>query len=175
MALRRNRRFCGGCPALQVISEPNLIPNFCINCDMIADAVELVVSPNATSIPLEINITLCGNLPFCEPSANSHCLNTSITNCDQCSMPKGGVFAFFLIVLGLCIVVGNTIILAVGCLRYRKKILDKFDIAKSSLAVADMITGDCFKNRFGTKKNHKHWCFFVPVSDLDQNKIIFLC
>ena len=167
MALRRSRRSCDGCPALQVLSEPNLVSNFCINCDMIADAVKLVVSTNATSVPPKINVTLCGNLPFCEPSANSHCLNTSITNCDHCSMPKGGVFAFFLIVLGLCVVVGNIIILAVGCLRYRKKILDKFDIAKSSLAVADMITGDCFKNRFHTKKNQMSIYFFFFVSDLD--------
>ena len=147
MALRRSRRFCGGCPALQIIPRPNQSP------DVTANPAKLVSSPNATSIFPENNITLCGNRPFCKPSANSHCLNTSITNCDQCSIPKGGVFEFFLILLGLCIVVGNIIILAVGCLRYRKKILDKLDIAKSSLAVADMVRGDCFKNRFDTKKD----------------------
>lgn len=92
-------------------------------------------------------LRLCGTVPFCNNVASSHCRNITIKDCEQCSMVQGSLFLFFLILLGLAIVAGNLLILAVGHLRYRKHILTKSDVLKISLALADVLTGTIEANK----------------------------
>ena len=85
--------------------------------------------------------TFCGTLPFCDNSANSACINTTIKNCNKCSLVNGILFMLILIILGLVISIGNMLIIAVVYRRHRKKKIDKIDIIKMSLAIADLLTG----------------------------------
>jgi len=85
---------------------------------------------------------ICGALPFCEQSANRRCHITPVKSCDQCSLARGGAFVFFFVLLALSIVIGNLLIVCVGWLRYRKKVLNKTDISKTSLALGDMLIGN---------------------------------
>ena len=104
-------------------------------------------------------LMLCGTLPFCDNSANSACMNTTIKNCNKCNLVKGVLFMLFLIILGVVILIGNMLIIAVVIRCHRKKKIDKIDMMKTSLAVADLLTGkyhllNKFKNLLKTiKKN----------------------
>ena len=86
-------------------------------------------------------LMLCGTLPFCNNSANFACMNTTIKNCNKCNLVKGVLFMLFLIILGVVILIGNMLIIAVVYRRHRKKKIDKIDMMKTSLAVADLLTG----------------------------------
>ena len=85
--------------------------------------------------------TFCGTLPFCDNSANSACINTTIKSCNKCSLVNGILFVLFLVILGLVISIGNMLIIAVVYRRHRKKKINKIDIIKMSLAIADLLTG----------------------------------
>ena len=95
---------------------------------------ETKVGPNTT-------VRLCGNVPFCEPRAFVSCKDIPIKSCKQCSLVKGSFFLFLLIFLGISIFLGNLLIIAVGYLRYKKRKINKLDILKVSLAIADLLTG----------------------------------
>ena len=86
-------------------------------------------------------LMLCGTLPFCDNSAKSACMNTTIINCNKCSLIKGVLFMLFLIILGVVILIGNMLIIAVVYRSHRKKKIDKIDMMKTSLAIADLLTG----------------------------------
>ena len=85
--------------------------------------------------------TFCGTLPFCDNSANSTCINTTIKSCNKCSLVNGILFVLFLVILGLVISIGNMLIIVVVYRRHRKKKINKIDIIKMSLAIADLLTG----------------------------------
>ena len=85
--------------------------------------------------------TFCGTLPFCDNSANSACINTTIKNCNKCSLVNGILFMLFLVIFGLVILIANMLIIAVVYRRHRKKKINKIDIIKMSLAIADLLTG----------------------------------
>ena len=87
------------------------------------------------------SVRLCGNVPFCEPRAFVSCKDIPIKSCKECSLVKGSFFLFFLIFLGISIFIGNLLIIAVGYLRYKKRKINKLDILKVSLAIADLLTG----------------------------------
>ena len=87
------------------------------------------------------SVRLCGNVPFCEPRAFVSCKDIPIKSCKQCSLVKGSFFLFLLIFLGISIFIGNLLIIVVGYLRYKKRKIDKLDILKVSLAIADLLTG----------------------------------
>ena len=95
---------------------------------------ETKVRPNTT-------VRLCGNVPFCEPRAFVSCKDIPIKSCKECSLFKGSFFLFLLIFLGISIFIGNLLIIAVGYLRYKKRKINKLDILKMSLAIADLLTG----------------------------------
>ena len=97
---------------------------------------ETKVWPNTNT-----SLRLCGNVPFCEPHAFVSCKDIPIKSCKQCSLVKGSFFLFLLIFLGISIFIGNLLIIAVGYLRYKKRKIDKLDILKVSLAIADLLTG----------------------------------
>ena len=86
-------------------------------------------------------LTFCGTLPFCDNSANSACINTTIKSCNKCSLVNGILFMLFLVILGLVISIENMLIIAVVYRRHRKKKINKIDIIKMSLAIADLLTG----------------------------------
>ena len=86
-------------------------------------------------------LMFCGTLPFCDNSANSACMNTTIINCNKCNLVKGVLFMLFLIILGVVILIGNMLIIAVVYRSHRKKKIDKIDMMKTSLAIADLLTG----------------------------------
>ena len=64
---------------------------------------------------------LCGQLPFCEQSAFDDCNDTLIKHCKRCSLIKESLFVFLLFLLGLCILIGYFLIIAVGYFRHKKK------------------------------------------------------
>ena len=97
---------------------------------------ETKVWPNTSS-----SVRLCGNVPFCEPRAFVSCKDIPIKSCKQCSLVKGSFFLSLLIFLGILIFIGNFLIIAVGYLRHKKKKINKLDILKVSLAIADLLTG----------------------------------
>ena len=112
--------------------EDNVFKNLTINGTNRSQ--ETKVRPNTT-------VRLCGNVPFCEPRAFVSCKDIPIKSCKQCSLVKGSFFLFLLIFLGISIFIGNLLIIAVGYLRYKKRKIDKLDILKMSLAIADLLTG----------------------------------
>ena len=84
---------------------------------------------------------LCGIPGFCEASAYDSCYNTSISDCDECSKPESIVFILFVVCLGLAILAGNSMILAVGWKRQKSGKASKMDACRCSLAIADLLTG----------------------------------
>ena len=94
-----------------------------------------------SSPDINSSVRLCGNVPFCEPRAFVSCKDIPIKSCKECSLVKGSFFLFLLIFLGISIFIGNLLIIAVGYLRYKKRKINKLDILKVSLAIADLLTG----------------------------------
>ena len=115
------------------VYEDNVVKNVTINGTNRSQ--ETKVSPNTTT-----SHRLCGNVPFCEPRAFVSCKDIPIKSCKQCSLVKGSFFLFLLIFLGISIFIGNLLIIAVGYLRYKKRKINKLDILKVSLAIADLLT-----------------------------------
>ena len=114
--------------------EDNVFKNLTIN--ETNRSQETKVWPNTSS-----SVRLCGNVPFCEPRAFVSCKEIPIKSCKQCSLVKGSFFLFLLIFLGISIFIGNLLIIAVGYLRHKKRKINKLDILKVSLAIADLLTG----------------------------------
>ena len=95
-----------------------------------------------TSLQLN-NSRICGLPGFCKASAYDLCFNTSISNCDECSKPGSILFILFVVCLGLAILIGNLVILAVGWKRHKSGKASKMDVCRCSLAIADLLTGKC--------------------------------
>ena len=115
-------------------------------CDFIPHSI--VGSSGATEEDLfrnitEVNASLlpCGTLSFCDLTSNEDCYSTPVRSCTQCSIAKGAVLIFFVTLLAMAILIGNILVIFVGRLRYKKRTITKIDYAKTSLAVADMLTG----------------------------------
>ena len=98
------------------------------------DFMQNITNVNALLLP-------CGTLSFCDLTSNEDCYSTPVRSCTQCSIAKGAVLIFFIISLALAILIGNVLVIFVGRLRYKKRTITKIDYAKTSLAVADMLTG----------------------------------
>ena len=105
------------------------------------------ITDNNASLPTlepfteRLQIIPCGTLSFCDLTSNEDCYATPVKSCTQCSMAKGAILVFFIILLALAILIGNILVIFVGRLRYKKRTITKVDYAKTSLAVADMLTG----------------------------------
>jgi len=89
----------------------------------------------------EVVSTICGLPGFCVPDAYEACSNTSLINCDECGIIRAAVFLFFTLLTGLMIIIGNLMVTAVSIRRYQKHKLDKMDVCKASLSIADFIVG----------------------------------
>ena len=84
---------------------------------------------------------ICGLPGFCSQTAFDTCFNTTLRNCSECSGAASLAFIIFAVCLGLAIFVGNSLILTVGYKRHKKGKESKLDICRSSLALADILTG----------------------------------
>ena len=84
---------------------------------------------------------LCTNPGFCSNGVYDDCSHQPLTECERCDLGLASVFIFFVVLLGLAILFGNLIITLVSYHRYKARKMDKFDICKTSLALADMLTG----------------------------------
>ena len=84
---------------------------------------------------------LCTNPGFCSNGVYDDCSHQPLTECERCDLGLASVFIFFVVLLGLAILFGNLIITLVSYHRYKTRKMDKFDICKTSLALADMLTG----------------------------------
>ena len=84
---------------------------------------------------------LCTNPGFCSNGVYDDCSHQPLTECERCDLGLASVFIFFVVLLGLAILLGNLIITLVSYHRYKARKMDKFDICKTSLALADMLTG----------------------------------
>ena len=84
---------------------------------------------------------LCGVPGICNPSAIPSCLNVTVGDCDECSSTASGFFVFIILILGLAILVGNSLILLVTARLHKKRTVKSNDWFKASLAVSDVITG----------------------------------
>ena len=92
--------------------------------------------------PLQLNNSrMCGLPGFCKASAYDSCFNISISNCNECSKPGSIFFILLVVCLGLAILIGNLIILAVGWKRHKSGKASKMDVCRCSLAIADLLTG----------------------------------
>lgn len=85
---------------------------------------------------------LCGMPIFCSNAALRFCSNTSLNDCEKCSMSGAGLFLVICLLLGLLIVLGNGLVIAVVI---KNKMKEGFSKIKASLAIADAFTGENFK------------------------------
>ena len=108
------------------------------------------INDNNASMPTlepfaeRLQITPCGTLSFCDLTSNEDCYETPVKSCTQCSIAKGAVLIFFIILLALAILIGNVLVIFFGRLRYKRRTITKVDNAKTSLAMADMLSGKLF-------------------------------
>ena len=88
-----------------------------------------------------INTQLCGQPGFCTSDIHTNCPNTILSECQECDNRLAAVFMFFIICLGIAILLGNLLIIFVGYRKHKENKIDKMDVCKTSLALADMVAG----------------------------------
>jgi len=85
--------------------------------------------------------SLCGQPGFCSNEVHELCFNTPLYECGLCHNEQAVLFIFFVICLGLAILLGNILIVLVGYRRYKSGQSKKLNIWKISLAIADLLIG----------------------------------
>ena len=108
-----------------------------------------VISDQNTRFPGRLQ--LCGNPGFCFNGVYDDCSNQTLNECERCDVGLAAIFIFFVTLLGLAIVLGNVLITLVGYRRYKDRKADKMDLCKTSLAVADSLTGTLERNCYNKK------------------------
>ena len=83
----------------------------------------------------------CFHNIFCLPKANDTCNDTAIKYCPECNYSAHVAVICVATILGIVIVLGNLLTLAVFIKRYRSGCDMKVDAIKMSLSVADLLTG----------------------------------
>ena len=78
---------------------------------------------------------------ICSQYACDECFNTIITECAQCSHVAIVIIFCYFAIIGLAIVLGNALTICVGIKHHRNGNASKLDYCRTSLAVADMLTG----------------------------------
>ena len=89
----------------------------------------------------EATTKLCGFLGFCARDAYRACANSSLINCDKCGVARASAFLFFTLLTSLTILISNSLVILVSIRRHSKGKLDKIDVCKTSLSLADFIVG----------------------------------
>ena len=87
---------------------------------------------------------ICGQPGFCTSEIYANCPNITVSECQECNNGLGAVFIFFIICLGIAILLGNLLIILVGYRKHKENKKDKMDVCKMSLALADMVAGKLF-------------------------------
>ena len=88
-----------------------------------------------------ISTQICGQPGFCTNDIYANCPNTILSECQECDNGLAAVFMFFIICLGIAILLGNLLIVLVGYRKHKENKKDKMDVCKMSLALADMVAG----------------------------------
>ena len=88
-----------------------------------------------------ISTQICGQPGFCTSDIYANCFNTILSECQECDNGLATVFIFFIICLGIAILLGNLLIILVGYRKHKENKKDKVDVCKMSLALADMVAG----------------------------------
>ena len=99
-----------------------------------------VTSVSSNNVTL-ISTQICGQPGFCTNNIYANCPNTILSECQECDNGLAAVFMFFIICLGIAILLGNLLIIFVGYRKHKENKKDKMDVCKMSLALADMIAG----------------------------------
>lgn len=93
---------------------------------------------NTSLSDCDVKSVLCGFPAFCTNSALTACSNTPLANCEACNLCTAIIFGVIVGALGLTIVLSNAAVLHY-CLK--KKFRNVNEKIKSSLAIADILTG----------------------------------
>ena len=120
--------------------QNDLIDVVQLNQDIHDSTQKMQLSNNMENLTTEQS-RICGLPGFCSKSAYDTCYNTTLRNCSECSGAASLAFIIFAVCLGLTIFVGNSLIITVGYKRRNKGKESKLDICRSSLALADILTG----------------------------------
>ncbi|XP_078484227.1 uncharacterized protein LOC144744165 [Ciona intestinalis] len=110
---------------------------------------------------------LCGFPSFCSYSAYNVCSNTTLVECDECSMIGASFFIFACVVLGAMILIGNSLVFWYNV---RNSSQDKFSIMKASLAIADLFTGIQI---FCVVFNNMSWTLSSTAHELDMKQLAY--
>ena len=92
-------------------------------------------------IPVEVDGEICGVPGICSIQAKNNCFQVPVQSCEKCSFAPLGLFIFCVSCLGLAILLGNLLVMAVYYSNRKKSTLSKIDDFRVSLAVADLIAG----------------------------------
>ena len=109
--------------------------------DGVNDSTQKMHLSNAMENLTTEQTRICGLPGFCSKSAYDTCYNTTLRNCSECTGAASLAFISFVVCLGFAIFVGNSLILTVGYKRHKKGKESKLDICRSSLVLADILTG----------------------------------
>ncbi|XP_076821161.1 complement receptor type 2-like [Clavelina lepadiformis] len=88
--------------------------------------------------------SVCGYPGFCvgsPPDIYFKCFSQTLFECEMCGVGRAAVFLFFVLLFGLAIFFCNVLVIWVGYKRFNRGKGNKMDICKTSLAVADCLTG----------------------------------
>ena len=83
----------------------------------------------------------CDFPAFCDESVADECWNLKLNSCPRCDVTKASLFLFTVLSLGVLVLLSNFLTLTVGIYRRKKESRQKIDDVRSSLAIADLLTG----------------------------------
>ncbi|XP_076809339.1 uncharacterized protein LOC143452310 [Clavelina lepadiformis] len=116
------------------MSKASNLSTFAQNATSKAEVIEFSMIELTSSRPCILD-------GFCTEQAHAICETKLISDCEECNKAREITFVIGICTLGLSILVGNALIIAVGCQRVRSGIAQKIDVIKISLALADILTG----------------------------------
>ncbi|CAK8686655.1 unnamed protein product [Clavelina lepadiformis] len=89
--------------------------------------------------------SVCGYPGFCVGTPfeiYQNCSNQTLFECEACGVDKAVIFLCFVLLFGLAICFSNALVIWIGLKRLKRRKATKVDICKTSLAIADILTGD---------------------------------
>jgi len=79
---------------------------------------------------------------FCGPNTEYECRNIALASCKACAMGQAYLMAVLVLVMLSAILFGNSLVLMVTVQRKRNQKLENMDLIRTSLAIADLLTGN---------------------------------
>lgn len=105
------------------------------------DNFTLNATASYSNASVSVIIPTCGQPGFCTKDFFANCLHTPLNDCKFCNRGLAGLLMFFIVLIGILICFGNILIILVEYRRGKRKKTEKINLCKSSLAVADLLTG----------------------------------